>query len=154
MSKTVVPPGTLVEITATMNRLGYYGNPRLSKGDRFIVAADNHQPGDCNGFTWLQDKEHRDFRDGTHYGWCKFKVIAPKPAISGAQFLELFTHLAKLGPRALVVLTAIAARLAKGAEEHGDFPNLDRDWTQEAAEEDLDGIVYRTVDLMRRTGKL
>lgn len=67
---------------------------------------------------------------------------------------ELDKYIAALGPRGLAVLTAIAARLAKGAAEHGDFPNLDRDWTQEAIEEDLDGIIYRTVETMHRTGKL
>lgn len=66
----------------------------------------------------------------------------------------LLGYLTKLGPRGLAVLTAIAARLAKGAAEHGDFPNLDRDWTQEALEEDLDGIIYRTVETMHRAGKL
>lgn len=67
---------------------------------------------------------------------------------------SLLGHLTKLGPRGFAVLTAIAARLAKGAAEHGDFENLDRDWTQEALEEDLDGIIYRTVETMRRAGKL
>lgn len=60
----------------------------------------------------------------------------------------------ELGPRALRVLLAVGERLAKGAREHGDFPNLDRDWAQEALEEDLDSLVYRTVASMRAAGKL
>lgn len=70
------------------------------------------------------------------------------------RLLELNAHAGQLGDRGLAVLVALAARLAKGAREHGDFGNLDRDWNQEALEEDLDGMVYRTIGLMRRAGQL
>jgi hypothetical protein len=73
---------------------------------------------------------------------------APAPA-------RLIIAAAQLGPRAMVVLAAVAERLAKGAVEHGDFapgscPNPDR----ETAEELLDGIVYQTVKALRAAGEL
>lgn len=59
-----------------------------------------------------------------------------------------------LGPRGLAVLCHIASRLAIGAKEHGDFERLDRNWAAEALDENLDELVYRTVDNMVRAGKL
>jgi hypothetical protein len=81
--------------------------------------------------------------------------LEAKPADPHRAAGRLFTAAGKLGPRAMVVLAAVAERLAKGATEHGDFapgscPNPDR----ETAEELLDGIVYQTVKALRAAGEL
>jgi hypothetical protein len=102
-----------------------------------------------NGFSWYQDRSESPYGA---CGWIRYEVVQEQaPALPAA---ELFAALAALGPRALAILTELAKRLARGAAEHGDFENLDRDWGREALEEDLDGMVYRTVALMRREGKL
>jgi hypothetical protein len=153
MTKTVVPPGTLVEVTGIVNRPGY-SRKGVRSGARFVVAADRYQPNDWDGYVWLQSAPDSDFESGQYYGWCKFKALANPAGVADPFAGTLLGHLTKLGPRALALLTEIAARLAKGAAEHGDFENLDRDWNQEALEEDLDGLVYRTVESMRKAGKL
>lgn len=52
---------------------------------------------------------------------------------------------AKLGPNATALLADIADRLVIG-KAHGDFEKP-LNWTKEAYEEDLDGIVYRAMRL-------
>jgi hypothetical protein len=55
----------------------------------------------------------------------------------------------------MVVLAAVAERLAKGATEHGDFaPGAARNWDRETAEELLDGLVYQTVKALEAAGDL
>lgn len=81
-------------------------------------------------------------------------VRAVEPEHATIVTVRLFGACAQLGPRALEVLTAVAERLAKGAREHGDFTNLERDWDRESLEEQLDDLVYRTVKQLRSCGRL
>lgn len=60
-------------------------------------------------------------------------------------------NLATLGPVACSLLERVGDRLALGARQYGDFPR-GRSWTREAAEEQLDGLVYLTMELMARSG--
>lgn len=147
MAKTIVPPGTEVVITRIFRRDGYRKSTHTV--DSVVrVTYDMTQPNDFEGWVWLEGVavDSGDYSEG----WCQFRPA--KGAVGDSR--ALFEHLAKLGPRGLAVLTAVAARLAKGAAEHGDFENLSRDWNQEALEEDLDGLVYRTVGAMQRAGQL
>jgi hypothetical protein len=57
-----------------------------------------------------------------------------------------------LGPNAIRVLADIADRLVRGAKEYGDF-ETERDWIKEAYEEELDNVIYRTMQIMSREGK-
>jgi hypothetical protein len=71
------------------------------------------------------------------------------PAEAFAQLGEIAAiFIATLGPNARLVLLDIAQRLERGAKQYGDF-DMQRDWSHEAREEDLDGIVYRTVRSIR-----
>lgn len=63
-----------------------------------------------------------------------------------ASLLKLAEGLEKIGPRAASILSLIAARLAVGAEQYGDFTKK-RDWAKETVEEHLDAVVYLAVAL-------
>jgi hypothetical protein len=156
MARTAVPPGTVVVVLEVGHRDGYGCN--LKVGQSFTVSEDHSQPHDWQGYTWLQEAPNAHWQEGKH-GWCRFRVLTPAvvatPLLTReALLIELGGHIAPLGPRGLVVLNELASRLAKGAREHGDFENLDRDWPREALEEDLDGAIYRVVGGMRKAGKL
>ena len=58
----------------------------------------------------------------------------------------------RLGPNGRKVLQLLADRLVLGHERYGDFDD-GRDFTREALEEDLDGIVYRAATLIAKAGK-
>lgn len=66
-------------------------------------------------------------------------MAAPDPQV------ELLKYFAKLGPNAKHILLRLAQRMAKGADQYGDFPI--RSWKREAAEEALDMCVYLTAEL-------
>lgn len=58
----------------------------------------------------------------------------------------------RLGVDEMRVLVAIAARLALGRRQYGDLDIASdtRDWRREALEEQLDWLVYDTIDTLRR----
>jgi hypothetical protein len=90
---------------------------------------------------------------GGIYGLCELVKEEAKPAAPAASrrrplgqthdAIDKAWHL--LGPNARELLADIAERLVIG-KAHGDFEKA-LDWTREAYEEDMDGIVYRAARL-------
>lgn len=128
---------------------------KLKPGVELMWGPDSDPAPDYNGYSWFQENDGRSVAEYGRCGWIRYEVI---PELADAATLahgRLFAALTKLGPRALLVLTEVAERLAKGAALHGDFADIaSRNWDQEALEEDLDGLVYRTVGAMKRAGRL
>jgi hypothetical protein len=68
-----------------------------------------------------------------------------------AALLSTARSAAVLGPIACGILERLGERLAMGARNYGDFP-AGRSWRKEAVEEQLDGLVYLTMELMEKGG--
>ena len=85
--------------------------------------------------------------DGTTYEYV-LDARALDLVVESAARLELAIIYDGLGMRGQALLLELARRLEKGSNEHGDFERP-LDWTREAFEEDLDGIVYRTARGMK-----
>lgn len=66
-----------------------------------------------------------------------------------AALLTTARNLPHLGPTGCALLERLTERLAMGARQYGDFKK-GRSWKREAVEEQLDGLVYLTMELMER----
>jgi hypothetical protein len=143
------PKGTRIRVTDASVKGG-----GLEIGGEYVWGDDPHAPGPLSGgHVWFQEMNVDDGHyQSKPFGWIRYEVVKPRAqAPTAVQLAELIQAFAAIGPNARTLLLNLAQRLVKGAKEHGDFdPSTKRVWTREALEEDLDGIVYRALELQER----
>jgi hypothetical protein len=74
----------------------------------------------------------------------------PSMVASYEDWQQLWNNYSALGPTAREVLLRLSQRLAAGRRQYNDDFDTPRDWEFEAASEDLDACVYRTVAMIKR----
>lgn len=140
-----VPIGSVGEVT---DRIDHEGDVGVSfDGELYFVHCSNLELA-----SELADEIRGDDRRPSELPGAEEAHDTEAPPAAEEPNDETFVQLgeiasifiAKLGPNGREVLFEVAKRLEKGAVQYGDF-DTERDWNREILEEDLDGIVYRTV---------